>query len=94
MADFIHTQEWLNQGDVVVVECDHQCNVRITDDANFDRFRKGMSHRYYGGFYRVLPARIAVPNSGRWNITVDLGGGRANVKYAINYIRENAYAPA
>ena len=67
MTDYIHTREQLSQGDVVVVECDHQCNIRIIDDQNFEYFKHGREHKYYGGFYRILPARIVIPQSGYWN---------------------------
>jgi hypothetical protein len=87
--NFLHKREWLDEGDVVVVNCDHQCNVRLTDDSNFSAFRSGRAHRCYGGFYRMLPARIVVPNSGFWNVTIDLGGGRANIRANISYLKRN-----
>lgn len=85
--DFIHSQEYLHKGDVVIVNCDHQCNVRLMDDSNFSRFRHGQAHHYYGGFYRQLPARISVPSTGYWNVTIDLGGGQASIRYDIKIIK-------
>ena len=85
--NFLHTREYLTAGDIVVVNCDHQCNVRVLDDPNFGSFRSGRQHRYHGGFYRQLPARIAVPHSGWWNVTLDLGGGSANIRHSISYIK-------
>ena len=32
MSNFIHSREYLHDGDVVVVSCDHQCNVRVMSD--------------------------------------------------------------
>jgi hypothetical protein len=90
MSNFIHAREYLNAGDIVVVECSHQCNVRVMDDSNFDRFRHSGSHNYHGGFYRMLPARITVPNAGYWNVTIDLGGGSANIRYNIGYLKRAA----
>lgn len=87
--EFIHTREYLNDGDIVVVDCSHQCNVRLLDDNNFSKYRRGMRHEYFGGFFQKLPARIAVPRDGHWNITLDLGGGRANIQYSINVIKNN-----
>ncbi|WOH64052.1 DUF1883 domain-containing protein [Bradyrhizobium sp. BWA-3-5] len=87
MADFIHTRELLHAGDVVVVQCSHQCNVRLTDDSNFQAFRSGRQHRAYGGFFRALPARVAVPHDGYWNVTIDLAGGQANIRYSISYLK-------
>lgn len=86
--DFIHTDEYLNRGDVVVVDCDTQCNVMLTDDINFSRFRRGDSCDYRGGFYDRFPVRIAAPQSGRWHITIDVGEGySANIHYSINVVR-------
>jgi hypothetical protein len=90
MSDFIHSREYLHAGDVVVVECNHQCNVRVMDDSNFSSFRSGRGHHAHGGFYKMLPARIAVPSDGYWNTTIDLGGGRANIRYNIGYIKREA----
>jgi len=87
MSDFIHAREYLAAGDVVVVNCSHQCNVRLMDDSNFQAYRTGGQHRAYGGFFRRLPARITVPDNGYWNVTIDLGGGQANINYSINYIK-------
>jgi hypothetical protein len=94
MADFIHERRHLTRGDLVVVDCDHQCNVRLTDDRNFEEFRHGRRHQYYGGFYRTLPARIVVPSSGHWNVVIDLGGRRATAKYQISYKTAGAHAAA
>lgn len=88
--NFIHAREYLNQGDVVVVNCDHQCNILLTDDLNFSSYRNGRRFNHYGGFYRMLPARIVVPHSGYWNTTIDLGGGRANIRYNIQYMKRAA----
>jgi hypothetical protein len=87
VSDFIHAREYLHEGDIVIVHCSHQCNVRVMDDFNFDSYRYGDRHRFYGGFYRMLPARIAVPSDGYWNTTIDLGGGSANIRCNINYFK-------
>jgi hypothetical protein len=29
-----------------------------------------------------------VQSSGHWNVTIDLGGGSANIRYSIGYIRQ------
>ena len=84
---FEHAREYLNQGDLVIVNCSHQCNVRLMDDTNFSRYKRAESHRYYGGFYEKLPARIGVPHSGFWNVTLDLGGGSANIKFSIDVLK-------
>jgi hypothetical protein len=84
---FVHAEEHLGGGDVVVVDCDHQCNVLVMDDTNFSSYRQGQRFRYHGGFYKHLPARIAIPHSGHWHTVIDLGDRRANIRYNIGYLK-------
>lgn len=84
---FLHKREHLNGGDVVVVNCSHQCNVLLLDDSNFSRYQHGDGYDYFGGHYTRLPARIGVPHSGEWNIVLDLGGGSASIKHSIQVLR-------
>lgn len=84
---FLHKREHLNEGDVVEVYCSHQCNVRLTTDSNFSSFKNGRRYTFYGGFYERLPVRIAAPHTGYWNITIDLGGGSANISHSIKIYR-------
>jgi hypothetical protein len=63
--------------------------VMLTTDNDFQNYRHGRQFRYHGGFFKRLPARIAVPYTGYWNITIDLGGGSANIQYSINVINNN-----
>jgi hypothetical protein len=54
MADFIHAREYLNEGDVVIVECSHQCNIILLDDSNFQNYRSGHSFKHFGGALHAL----------------------------------------
>lgn len=87
--DFIHAREYLNAGDTVIVDCSHECNVTVTDDLNFSNYRSGQQFRYHGGHYKRLPARVTVPSSGYWNVALDLGGGAANIRYNISYLKRS-----
>ena len=84
---FMHKREYLSEGDVVVVDCSHRCNVRVMCDSDFSSYRSGRSHRYYGGHYERLPARITVPADGYWNITLDIGGGSASIRHSIGILK-------
>ena len=87
MSDFIHSRDYFNAGDVVVLNCDTQCNFTLMDDSNFSSYERGQGHRYYGGFFRYFPAKITVPHSGHWNVAIDLGGGSANIRYGLKVLR-------
>jgi hypothetical protein len=83
---FIHKRHYLKRGDIVVVNCSHQCTVKLTDDNNFQRFEIGRSHNYYGGHFQFLPARISAPDEGYWNITIDIGDSTATIKHSIQVV--------
>ncbi len=83
----IHARDWLHAGSRVRVDCDHQCNVLVMDDHNYSLYRRGQRFRHFGGFFKRLPAILGVPSSGHWNTVIDLGGGSANISYAINYLK-------
>jgi len=59
----------------------------IVDDSNLSSFKSGANYTYYGGFYKRFPATISVPRSGFWNVTIDLGGGSASIKYNLSIIK-------
>ena len=85
--DFIHARKYLDRGDIVVVQCDYQANVLLTDDSNFHFYKSGQNFRHFGGHFTHYPARIKVPSTGYWNVTIDLGGGAANIKYSIDVLK-------
>jgi hypothetical protein len=82
----VHEQQYLNAGDVVIVDFDTQCNVMVMDDINFRNFKSGRKFEYHGGFYDKRPAQIKVPRTGNWNIYID-GWGTGQLKYEISYIK-------
>ncbi|OSL95220.1 hypothetical protein EBAG_00501 [Escherichia coli T426] len=84
----IHSREYMNDGDIVTVQCSHQINVLLMDDSNYRAFKRGGRFTYYGGFYERFPANITSPHSGYWNVVLALPPGhRANIRYSINVIR-------
>jgi hypothetical protein len=88
----IHAREYLNAGDLAVVTCTHQANVLLIDDTNFSiyRTRSGGRVTYHGGFYTRMPARIAAPSSGFWNIVLDVPGRGVQFRYGMRCFRRNA----
>lgn len=84
---FIHSREYLDGNQYVRVDCDTQCNLMLTDDNNFANYEAGRSYRYYGGFFKEFPAILVPPYPGNWNITLDLGGAGANIRYSITIVK-------
>jgi len=81
--NFLHSELNLSSGDIVVVDLDKQANVRLLDNANFSKYKRGESHSYFGGHATKSPIRIVVPHAGIWNVVVDLGGYSGTVKASI-----------
>lgn len=90
MANFIHAHQTLTKGDVVVVQCSHQCNVFLLDDQNFNLYRQRQKCIYHGGFAKLFPVKLAVPASGHWNVVIDLAGRQAEIQHSISFVRQPA----
>nr|WP_271408161.1 DUF1883 domain-containing protein [Pseudomonas sp. Q1-7] len=91
---FIHQREHLNEGDLVVIQCSQTCNIRLMNDANFRSFKNGGRHSYHGGAFDRFPAKIVVPSTGFWNVTLDTVTRRAisvtrkpNFEWSIKFVR-------
>jgi len=93
---FIHQREHLNEDDIVVIECSQTCNIRLMNDASFRSFKNGGRHTYHGGAFDKFPAKIVVPSTGFWNITIDTVTRRPisvtrkpNLSHSIRVIRRS-----
>lgn len=85
----LHYEVTLADGDVVIVDLDHQANVLLMDWSNYDAYRAGKSYRYYGGHAKTSPVRLAAPHSGRWHVVVDLGGYAGTVKAGVSVQKQS-----
>jgi len=84
---FLHYSFNLGSGDIVEVTLDKQANVRLLDPVNFQHYKKGKAHRYFGGLAKVSPLRIKAPHAGRWHLVIDLGGFEGRVKASVRTIK-------
>ena len=80
---FLHYECHAGPENVIEVSLDRQANVRLLDDLNFSAYRGGRSHRYYGGRVTISPVRLSPPQSGHWNVVVDLGGYPGSVRAGV-----------
>ncbi|MBK9994652.1 MAG: DUF1883 domain-containing protein [Saprospiraceae bacterium] len=77
----------LNGGEIVEVTLKgNSANVKLMDSSNFSSYKSGRQHSYYGGHVTSSPFRIPVPRSGRWYVTVDLGGYSGRVSSSVRVL--------
>lgn len=83
---FLQYDFTLSAADGVKVNLSGQANVKLMDYSNFQAYKKGSRHVYYGGLVKVTPFVIRPPHSGRWYLTIDLGGYSGNINASVNII--------
>jgi len=81
--NFLHSTVQVGPGQSIIVSLDQAANVQVMDDVNLRRYKLGQRFEYFGGFARRSPAVMKPPHPGRWNVAVDLGGGRGAVRVGI-----------
>ena len=73
-------------GEIVEITLSSAANVRLMDSSNFQNYRNGRRHRYYGGHVKNSPFRLEIPNSGHWYVAVDLGGYSGRVGSSVRVL--------
>lgn len=77
----------LQKGDRVQVTLSgNAANVRLMDTSNYNSYKGGKRHTYYGGLMKRSPAVIGVPHAGQWYVTVDLQGLGGTVRSAVRVL--------
>lgn len=76
----------LKRGELVEVTLTSGANVRLMDSSNFNSYKNGRKHRFYGGLAKKSPLRIAVPNSGHWYVAVDMQGLRGSTNASVRVV--------
>lgn len=77
---------FLNKGQVVEVRLSTAANVRLLDSSNYQNYKNGRRHKYYGEYVTKSPYRITVPSSKHWYITIDLGGYSGTVRHSVRVL--------
>jgi hypothetical protein len=80
VVNFLHWSFRAQQGNIVEVTIDRAANVLLLSEAEYERFRRGMSYNYRGGNYTVSPVRIPVPYHSWWHIVVYPGPVSASMR--------------
>ena len=69
-----------------VILSGNAANVRLMDSSNFQSYKNGRKHRYYGGFVKKSPVRLKIPRAGHWHVAVDTGGYSGKVSASIRVL--------
>jgi Domain of unknown function (DUF1883) len=83
---FLHYEVNLNTAQAVRVTLNRQANVRLLDSNNFQKYRNGKSHDYYGGLATHSPMLVRAPHSGDWHVVIDLGGYAGSVSASVDVV--------
>ena len=78
--DHLHYEFDAVPGDVIEVSIDRAANVQLLDPENYENYKARRPFDYYGGYATTSPARLEVPEAGRWHVVIDLGGGPGRVR--------------
>ena len=76
----------LKRGEIVEVTLTSGANVRLMDSSNFNNYKNGRKHRYYGGLAKKSPTRIQVPNSSHWYVVIDMQGLRGSTNASVRIV--------
>jgi Domain of unknown function (DUF1883)/TIR domain len=91
---FLHSSlGYCHRGDVLEVTLTRGANVRLLDSSNFQRYRRGDRHTFYGGLATRSPTHITVPRSGNWHAVVDMQGLRGSTRAGFRLISRSALQP-
>lgn len=74
-------------GEIVEVTLSgNAANVRLLDSLNYQNYRSGRRHHYYGGLAQRSPVRLTIPRSGHWYVAIDLGGLAGRVQSGVRML--------
>ena len=84
--NFLHYPVNAGPNETVEITLDKQANVRLMDDLNFAKYRRGEKHTYHGGLVSKSPVRLTPPYQGHWNVVIDLGGYGGSVRASVRVL--------
>lgn len=84
--NYIHYNVDVKTNDTVEVTLDKQAYVRLLDDINYSKYKRGEKHSSHGDLARTSPVILQAPRPGHWHLIIDLGGSLGTVKASVRII--------
>lgn len=83
--NFRHYEFNAGRDNLIRISLDAQANVKLLDPINFQRYKSGQRHSYYGGLAEESPVLLRPPHYGHWHVAIDLGGyaGQVNIGFEL-----------
>jgi hypothetical protein len=73
--NYLHYEFDAGPDDILEVTLEGKANVRLLDDANYEKYQAGQQHTYtQGGYATFSPVHLKPPHQGHWHVVIDLGG--------------------
>ncbi len=92
--NYLHYEFDAGPEDVLEVTLEGSANVRLLDDANYEKYRSGEKHTYaLGGFATKSPVHLEPPRQAHWHVVVDLGGYAGRIRAAVQQVRRQEAEP-
>ena len=85
--NYLHYEFNVGPNDGVEVTLDKQANVKLLDGVNYQKYRNGQGHRYYGGLAQRSPVFLRPPHQGHWHLVIDLGGYPGTIRASVRLIQ-------
>jgi Domain of unknown function (DUF1883)/TIR domain len=71
---------------VVVTMTGNAANVRLMTASNYNSYKSGRQHHYYGGLAEKSPVRLAVPSTDHYFVTLDMQGLSGTVRHKVQVL--------
>ncbi len=84
--NFLHYELDVGPNNTIRVTLDKQANVRLLDSQNYQKYRNGQQHKYYGGLAKASPVNLAAPYEGHWHLVIDLGGYGGTIRASVQVV--------
>lgn len=76
----------LSMWDIVVIKLNKNASILLMDYVNYDKYKRSLPHKYYGGHATPPSFRISAPNAGKWYVVIKPEKPE-NINHSIQIIR-------